>query len=133
MTADGAFDVLGRVDRLGQGDALAPAFGVGPDDPHQQDVPIGLGPERRLERGDQFQPDPAKLHRLDLHSSCFLVLGPGENIPTVTADETGHESSLHGGTHRVPQSITPGPGLARVRGSAWPRCRPAPGTGPGSK
>ena len=105
MTRRGAVDVLGRVDRFGQGDALAPPFGVGPDDPDQQDVPIGLGPERGLEGSDQIQPDAAKLHLLDLHPSASSSSAPGENIPTVAADGAGHES----GTPWLHPSCPPGP------------------------
>ena len=82
--ARGPVDVLGRVDRLGQGHALAPPFGVGPDDPHQQDVPLGLGPERRLEGGHQIQPDAAKLHLIDLHPAGSSSSASGQNIPTVS-------------------------------------------------
>ena len=70
----GPVDVLGRVHRLGQGDTFTPPFCVGADDPHQQDVAIEFGPERRLEGGDQIQPDAAKLHLFDLHSSSSSSL-----------------------------------------------------------
>ena len=72
MTSARAVHVLRRIHRLGKGDALSPAFGVGADDPHQQDVSFGLNPERGLKRAHQLHPNAAQLHLLDLHAAGAL-------------------------------------------------------------
>jgi hypothetical protein len=61
------FGVLGGVERLVHGHALAPPVGVGALDVHQKDVAVGLGPEGRPERGDERHGHPAQLHPVDLH------------------------------------------------------------------
>ena len=58
-----AVDVLGRVERLADRDALAPALGVGADDAHEQDVALALRAERGPERRDERQADAPQLDR----------------------------------------------------------------------
>jgi hypothetical protein len=47
--------------------ALTPPFaGIG-DDPHQEDVAVGLDPEARAERGDEIERDPTQFELLQMH------------------------------------------------------------------
>ncbi len=63
----GSVGVLRGVERPGHGDALAPAFGLGADDVHEQDVALMLDAERHPERRDHRDADAAELDRFDLH------------------------------------------------------------------
>ncbi len=56
----GRVHVLRRVQRLGHRDALAPAFGVGPDRSHDQGVFVGLDAERGAKRRHERKADPAQ-------------------------------------------------------------------------
>ncbi|GAA5772925.1 hypothetical protein Aros01_09488 [Streptosporangium roseum] len=70
----GAVDVFGGVERVGHGDALGPALGVGGDDPHEQHVAFGLGAERGAEGGDQWHRDPPQFDSSDLHFLSFSAV-----------------------------------------------------------
>ena len=82
----GAVDVLGGVQRLLHGDALAPTFGVGRGHLHQQCVAFVLDAERRAERGDEGQPNPAQLDLVELHGLArdSRRYQPSRLMPTAT-------------------------------------------------
>ena len=62
-----AVHVLLGVAGIGEGDALAPALTLVGANVHEEDVALGEGAERRAERRDEGQRDPAQLDRLDPH------------------------------------------------------------------
>jgi hypothetical protein len=62
-----ALHVLGRVERIAECDALAPALHVRPDDVHEQDVSVVLRPERRPERRDEREAKPDELDCVESH------------------------------------------------------------------
>ena len=74
---DGAVGVLGRVHRVGERDALAPALRAVGHGLHEQDVARGLRAERRAERRHQRHRDPPQLESLDLHG-CVLLSEPDD-------------------------------------------------------
>ena len=79
----GAVDVLGRVARLRQCDALAPALDrvgrrsrrIGQVDAHEQDVAGGLAAEARPERRHQWHGDAPQFDTVD---------GPGHGVDPIT-------------------------------------------------
>ncbi len=92
----GAVDVLRRVARLAQRDALAPALGLGAvlvaqRDPHQQDVTVGLAAEAGAERRDERHGDATQLDPLDrprsaggsAHGVDPITYSPARVNPTI--------------------------------------------------
>ncbi len=69
----GAVDVLGGVERLVHGDALAPPLGVGPHDPDEQHVASRLDAERGAEGRHQREAGASQLDVGDLHGDPPLV------------------------------------------------------------
>ena len=60
-----AVDVLGRVERVATGDALAPAVARVGDDVHEEHLAHGLAPEGGLERPDERHLEAVQLDALD--------------------------------------------------------------------
>ncbi len=76
----GPVDVLGGVARLAEGDAFAPALGLGAvcvaqHDAHEQDVTVGLAAEARPERRHQRHGDAAQFDPFD-RPSVGAVMAP---------------------------------------------------------
>ena len=70
---DGAVDVLGGVQRVAEGDALAPAVGAVGERAHDEHVARGLRAERRPKGRDERHGHPSQLESLQSHATVLRL------------------------------------------------------------
>src|SRR6266853_2812049 len=84
----GGLDVLGRVVRFLTGYAFAPALALVGDRFDEQDVTLELGPERRLERSHERDPDPPQLDCFQLHGANLASTASCSSLSSSSAAAT---------------------------------------------